>query len=78
MGMVDYEVEDLLPAVVKSLDGRWTPRLLCLLFPGVYRDLSSVASLDAEQHQFLSGRDELNIQGENTVFSPMVTPVPWR
>jgi 3-oxoacyl-[acyl-carrier-protein] synthase II len=70
MGMADYEVEDLLPAVVKSLDGRghldysaFCSQAYTEIYPlWPLKMLNNIGFCQVAMH--------LNIQGENAVFSP--------
>ena len=70
MGMVDYEVEDLLPAVVKSLDGRGTLDYSAF-YSQAYTEIYPLWPLKMLNNiGFCQVAMQLNIQGENTVFSP--------
>jgi 3-oxoacyl-(acyl-carrier-protein) synthase len=70
MGMVDYEVEDLLPAVVKSLDGRGTLDYSAF-YSRAYTEIYPLWPLKMLNNiGFCQVAMQLNIQGENTVFSP--------
>jgi 3-oxoacyl-[acyl-carrier-protein] synthase II len=70
MGMVDYEVEDLLPAVVKSLDGRGHLDYSAF-YSQAYTEIYPLWPLKMLNNiGFCQVATQLNIQGENTVFSP--------
>jgi len=70
MGMVDYEVEDLLPAVVKSLDGRGHLDYSAF-YSQAYTEIYPLWPLKMLNNiGFCQVAMQLNIQGENTVFSP--------
>ena len=70
MGMVDYEVEDLLPAVVKSMDGRGHLDVSAFYSQG-YTEIYPLWPLKMLNNiGFCQVAIQLNIQGENTVFSP--------
>ena len=70
MGMVDYEAEDLLPAVVKSLDGRGHLDYSAF-YSQAYTEIYPLWPLKMLNNiGFCQVATQLNIQGENTVFSP--------
>jgi 3-oxoacyl-(acyl-carrier-protein) synthase len=70
MGMVDYSVEDLLPAVLKSLDARGTLDYAAFFTEG-YREIHPLWPLSMlNSISFCQAAIDLNIQGENTVLSP--------
>jgi 3-oxoacyl-(acyl-carrier-protein) synthase len=70
MGMVDYEVEDLFPAVVKSLDGRGHLDYSAF-YSQAYTEIYPLWPLKMLNNiGFCQVAKELDIQGENTVFSP--------
>jgi 3-oxoacyl-[acyl-carrier-protein] synthase II len=70
MGMVDYEVKDLLPAVLKSLDGRGGIDY-SLFYSGGYTEIYPLWPLSMLNNiGFCQVAMSLDLQGENTVFSP--------
>jgi len=70
MGMVDYRVEDLLPAVLKSLDTRGALDYSVFYSEG-YRDIHPLWPLSMLNNiSFCQVAIDLDIQGENTVLSP--------
>jgi len=70
MGMVDYSVDDLLPAVMKSLDGRGTIDYAAFYAEG-YREIHPLWPLSMLNNiSFCQVAIDLDIQGENTVLSP--------
>jgi 3-oxoacyl-[acyl-carrier-protein] synthase II len=70
MGMVDYRVEDLLPAVLKSLDARGELDYSAFYTEG-YREIHPLWSLSMLNNiSFCQVAIDLDIQGENTVLSP--------
>jgi 3-oxoacyl-[acyl-carrier-protein] synthase II len=70
MGMVDYEAEDLLPAVVKSLDGRGHLDYSAF-YSQAYMEIYPLWPLKMLNNiGFCQVATQLDIQGENTVFSP--------
>ena len=71
MGMVDYEIGGSAARCPEVLERGGRAGLFRLLFQGIHGDLSSVASFDVEQYQFLPGRDEPRSPGrEHGLFSP--------
>ena len=70
MGMVDYEVEDLLPAILKSLDGVGNLDYSTFYSKG-YTEIYPLWPLSMLNNiSFCQVAMSLDIQGENTVFSP--------
>lgn len=70
MGMVDYSVEDLLPAVLKSLDARGTLDYAAFYTEG-HREIHPLWPLSMLNNiSFCQVAIDLDIQGENTVLSP--------
>ena len=70
MGMVDYEVEDLLPAVLKSLNGTGDLDYSAFYSKG-YTEIYPLWPLSMLNNiSFCQVAMSLDIQGENTVFSP--------
>jgi 3-oxoacyl-[acyl-carrier-protein] synthase II len=70
MGMVDYDVEDLLPAVLKSLDGEGGLDYSAFYTKG-YTEIYPLWPLSMLNNiSFCQVATSLDIQGENTVFSP--------
>jgi 3-oxoacyl-[acyl-carrier-protein] synthase II len=70
MGMVDYRVEDLLPAVLKSLDNRGELDYSAFYAEG-YREIHPLWPLSMLNNiSFCQVAIDLDIQGENTVLSP--------
>ena len=70
MGMVDYRVEDLLPAVLNSLDTRGELDYAAF-YTGGYREIHPLWPLSMLNNiSFCQVAIDLDIQGENTVFSP--------
>lgn len=70
MGMVDYEVEDLLPAVLKSLDGAGDLDYSAFYSKG-YTEIYPLWPLSMLNNiSFCQVAMSLDVQGENTVFSP--------
>lgn len=70
MGMVDYSVEDLLPAVLKSLDATGTLDYAAFYTEG-YKDIRPLWPLSMLNNiSFCQVAIDLDIQGENTVLSP--------
>jgi 3-oxoacyl-[acyl-carrier-protein] synthase II len=70
MGMVDYRVEDLLPAVLKSLDTRGALDYAAFYTEG-FREIHPLWPLSMLNNiSFCQAAIDLDIQGENTVFSP--------
>jgi 3-oxoacyl-(acyl-carrier-protein) synthase len=70
MGMVDHEVQDLLPAVLKSLDGCGHLDYSAF-YSQAYTEVYPLWPLKMLNNiGFCQVATQLNIQGENTVFSP--------
>ena len=70
LGMVDYEVEDLLPAVSKSQKAEGGPDYPAFYSQG-YREIYPLWPLSMLNNiSFCQVAMSLDIQGENTVFSP--------
>ena len=70
MGMVDYRIEDLLPAVLKSLDPRGALDYTAFYTEG-YREIHPLWPLSMLNNMsFCQVAIDLDIQGENTVLSP--------
>ena len=70
MGMIDYRVEDLLPAVLKSLDVRGALDYAAFYTEG-YREIHPLWPLSMLNNiSFCQVAIDLDIQGENTVLSP--------
>lgn len=70
MGMVDYRIEDLLPAVVKSCDAQGALDYASFYAEG-YREIHPLWPLSMLNNiSFCQVAIDLDIQGENTVFSP--------
>ena len=70
MGMVDYRVEDLLPAVLNSLDTRGELDYAAF-YTGGYREIHPLWPLSMLNNiSFCQVAIDLDIQGENTVLSP--------
>jgi 3-oxoacyl-[acyl-carrier-protein] synthase II len=70
MGMVDYEVKDLLPAVLKSLDARGEIDY-SFFYAGGYTEIYPLWPLSMLNNiGFCQIAMSLDLQGENTVFSP--------
>ncbi len=70
MGMVDYEAEDLLPAVLKSLNGAGDLDYSAFYSKG-YTEIYPLWPLSMLNNiSFCQVAMSLDIQGENTVFSP--------
>ncbi len=70
MGMIDYNTEDLLPAVLKSLDSNGEIDL-DEFFSKAYREIHPLWPLSMLNNiSFCQVAIDLGIKGENTVFSP--------
>ena len=70
LGMVDYEIDDLLPAVVKSLNSSGNLDYRSFYLRG-YHEIYPLWPLSMLNNiSFCQVATSLNIQGENTVFSP--------
>lgn len=70
MGMVDYDVEDLLPAVLQSLDPEGNLNYNTFYTQG-YKEIYPLWPLSMLNNiSFCQVAISLNIKGENTVFSP--------
>jgi 3-oxoacyl-[acyl-carrier-protein] synthase II len=70
MGMVDYSVEDLLPAVLKSLDSTGALDYAAFYREG-YREIRPLWPLSMLNNiSFCQVAIDLDIRGENTVLSP--------
>jgi 3-oxoacyl-[acyl-carrier-protein] synthase II len=70
MGMVDYDLEDLLPAVLKSLDAEGELDYSAFYIKG-YTEIYPLWPLSMLNNiSFCQVATSLDIQGENTVFSP--------
>ncbi len=69
MGMVDYNTEDLLPAVVKSLNDKGVD--YDSFFSGAYRDIHPLWPLSMLNNiSFCQVAIDLGIKGENATFAP--------
>ncbi len=70
MGMVDYTVEDLLPAVIRSLNGKGALDY-DLFYSHAYQEIHPLWPLSMLNNiSFCQVAIDLGIKGENTVFSP--------
>jgi 3-oxoacyl-[acyl-carrier-protein] synthase II len=70
MGMVDYDIEDLLPSVLKSLDQQGNLDYN-KFFSQAYQDIHPLWPLSMMNNiSFCQVAIDLGIKGENTVFSP--------
>ncbi len=70
MGMVDYEVDDLLPAVLKSLNATGDLDYSAFYSKG-YTEIYPLWPLSMLNNiSFCQVATSLDLQGENTVFSP--------
>lgn len=70
MGMVDYEVDDLLPAVTKSVDPEGGIDY-SMFYSGAFREIHPLWPLSMLNNiAFCQVAIRLGIKGENTVFSP--------
>lgn len=70
IGMVDYKIEDLLPAVLKSLDKQGDIDY-DIFFSGGYQEIHPLWPLSMLNNiSFCQVAIALGIRGENTVFSP--------
>jgi len=70
MGMVDYSIEDLLPAVMKSMYPQGNPDYGAF-YSGGYQDIYPLWPLSMLNNiSFCQAAINLGIKGENTVFSP--------
>lgn len=70
MGMVDYAVEDLLPAVLKSLDAQGRLDYDAFYSTG-YKEIYPLWPLSMLNNiSFCQVATRLNVQGDNSVFSP--------
>jgi 3-oxoacyl-[acyl-carrier-protein] synthase II len=78
MGMIDYDIEDLLPAVLKSLDA--TGGLdYSAFYSGGYTEVHPLWPLSMLNNiGFCQVGTNLDLQGENTVFSPHADSEWWR
>jgi 3-oxoacyl-[acyl-carrier-protein] synthase II len=70
MGMVDYNIEDLMPSVLKSLDRQGNLNY-DEFFSHAYQEIHPLWPLSMLNNiSFCQAAIDLNIKGENTVFSP--------
>ena len=70
MGMVDYTIEDLLPAVIRSINGKGALDY-DLFYSHAYQEIHPLWPLSMLNNiSFCQVAIDLGIKGENTVFSP--------